>query len=298
MVYPIGPDRVIDEATGQVVGTTPVDLQRWIWSLYRSSRAAIVRSAGKVSGTSRMAYQVPTHTAYFPNGDERAVIVSNDPIEVATPEAPPSGYRDEFVYMTRDGVIHVGAVQPAGTALLDKMRVTANTTATTSAVSLLGDRRYAPLYGASLGEILYWKQSAANGAPIKDAKGQERVMMTRTFTIDSDRRLDFLIQVSYEMARLANTEPWGWKTASFLWSIWINGERRWGVELGVEEYPETKSVSTSFSLVAGTYTVELRREKRNQGTDKPSTDYPIYRNGGSEQWPGTVFKIVDIGQVS
>ena len=58
MVYPIGPDRVIDEATGQVVGTTPVDLQRWIWSLYRSSRAAIVRSAGRVSGTSRMAYQV------------------------------------------------------------------------------------------------------------------------------------------------------------------------------------------------------------------------------------------------
>lgn len=297
MVYPIGEDRILDEVTGQAIGTEPLDIRRWIWSLYRSDSAAIVRSAGAVSGLARMAYQVPVHTAYFPTGDQEAVIVTSNALELQTAEAPSSGSRTEHIYMSRDGVIHVGAVHPAGTALLDTMRVPANITGTNAATSLLGNRMYAPLYGASMGELIYWKHGAADLTPIKDAQGQERVMTTQTLTLDSDRRLDFLIQTSLEMSRNANVESWGWKKASFLWSIWIDGVRRWGVELGVEEFAETKSVSTSFPLTAGTYKIELRRERRLQGTNNPTTDLPLIRDGGSEKWPGTVFKVVDIGQV-
>lgn len=278
-------------------GTTPDDLQQVLWGLYKAGKPAIVAGLD-VKGRSDMSYAVGAGVAAVPTSTTQVILVPVAAVNVATPAAPSSGTRTDYICVGQSGAVTVSTSQPANTALLDKRTVPAGTTATTATTSTLGNRLFAPLRGGMAGEVVYWSHGVANGTAITDKPGTERSMTTQTFTLDEDRRLDFHLQASYEMSRPANTYSWGWKTASFVWSVWLDGVRRWSVELGVQEYPETKFASTSFGVPEGTHTVELRRERRLLGTDDSPNDRPIYRSGGTEKWPGTVFKIVDMGAVA
>lgn len=278
-------------------GTTPDDLQQVLWGLYDAGKPAIV-SGLKVSGRSDMTYAVTAGVAAIPTSSVKVVLVPIAAVNVSTTAAPSSGTRTDYISVGLDGAVSVSTTKPTDRAIIDVRTVPANITATTATTSTLGNRLFAPLRGGMAGEVVYWSHGVANGTAITDALGFERTMMTRTFTLDTDRRLDFALQASYEMSRPANTYSWGWKTSTFVWSVWLDGVRRWSVELGIEEFPETKFASTTFGVPEGTHTVELRRERRLLGTDDHPNDRPIYRSGGTENWPGTVFKIVDMGAVA
>lgn len=294
------PIKVGDQPTPETLpiyeGSTPEDMQRWIWSLYRTEDPALVRG-GVISGRSNMAYQVEAGVAIFPSGEAMSVAVPFSAGTVATAAAPTSGTRTEDVYVTEDGAVQVAAAMPSGCALLDRRRVPANITSTTATQTTLGDRKYAPLYGASMGVIALWHHNVADLSPITDDAGYTRTMCNLTFTLDSDRHLDFFLQVSYEMNRAANVHDWGWKKASFVWEIWIDDQLKKSVELGVEEFAETKDSSSSFDILAGTHTVQLKRTRRLVGTNDGDDDPVLARDGGYRNWPGTWFKIKDVGQV-
>lgn len=274
-------------------GTTPADLRRWIWSLYRVDTAQIARGLA-VTGRSDMQYAVAAGVVIVPTGAQEAVAVPVSSVTVSTPAAPSSGTRTDYIYVGQDGVVYVGTSQPANTALLDKRTVPANITATTATTSTLGDRKYAPLFGSSMGMVSHWREGTADLTKVTDAR---KKVASQTFTLDSDRRCEFTLQISYEMSRAANVEPDGWKTATFLWEIWDGSTRLRSMEIGVPEFAETKCNISSYELGAGTHTISLYRTRRLMGTNNPSTDYPVHRNGGAENWPGTTLSITDMGGV-
>lgn len=273
-------------------GTRPVDMQRWIWSLYRTNTAQIARG-GEVTGRSSMSYQVNPAIIIIPSGAQRAIAVPVDGGTVATAAAPSSGTRTDYVYVGQDGAVKVGTSQPANTALLDKRTVPAGITATTATTSTLGNRKYAPLFGSSMGRIAAWHESLADGANIPAARQRVAAL---TFTLDSDRRLSFTLQQSYDLNRAANQGSLddGWKVASFVWEYYIDGVHRLSLELGVQDFAETKSNVYEFDTLAGTHTVEVYRRRRLVG--RPD-DQSIHRKGGASNWPGTSFKINDLGGI-
>lgn len=280
MNYPIGLDR-----DSQGKGTEPKDIQSWIWSLYRT--AGTIARGLEVTGTSTMQYQVQGGIAILSTGDRLAIAVPISATTVATPSAPSTGSRTDYIYVGQDGAVQVGTTQPAGTALIDKRKVPAGITATTATTTLLGNRQFAPLYGSSMGQIASWKDPLADLATIPDARSK---VGTLTFTIDSDRRIEMHLQVSYDQRAEANTD---WKVGSFVWEIWINGKLRRSSELAVHSWAETKQNRFGFDLTAGTYTVDLYRERR-----LTSGGLLMHRVGGSAQWPGTTFTITDLGGLS
>jgi hypothetical protein len=289
MPYPIGLDRMIDKTTGQIIGTQPIDMQRWIWSLYRADAPTIARGL-EVVGTSVMAYEVKAGIGIIPTGSSLAIAVPYDTVRVPTPDAPSSGSRTDYVYADRDGAIFVGTSQPAGTILLDKRKVPANISATTATTSQLGERKNAPLFGTNMGRIALWESGQADQARVPQAR---ELCTTKTFTLPGDRRLQFTMQQSYELERVANTSGENnWKRGSFVWEYWIDGKRRLSIELGVSDFPETKTHVWEVDLTAGTHTVQLYREQRLNGT---TGDRTIHRRGGAEQWPGTALRVSDIG---
>lgn len=274
-------------------GTKPADLQRWIWSLYRADTAQIVRGL-EIGGRSNMSYSVNAGVIVVPVGAQRAIAVPVDGGTVATTPAPSSGTRTDLIYVGQDGAVKVGTSQPANTALLDKRRVPAGVTATTSTASLLGNRKYAPLFGSSMGLVAYWDESGADGSRVTDARKR---MCALTFTNDSDRRMELTIQQTYEMTRTANSGTDGWKQASFVWEIWLDGEKIRDVELGCESFAETKQNRATKTILAGTHTIELYRKRRLMG-NVGADDYPVLRTHGSETWTGTSFAITDLGGIA
>ncbi|MFE5777074.1 hypothetical protein [Brachybacterium sp. NPDC056505] len=300
MTHGIGkpPIQVGEEPTPETMpifeGSTPEDMQRWIWSLYRTQGPALVRGA-VVTGTSSMEYAVEDGVAIFPGGEAQTIAVPFAATTVATPDAPTSGTRDDYVYVTDEGAVQVQAgSQPEGTALLDVYRVPANVTATTAAASTLGNRTYAPLFGASMGLVAYWKQSAADKAKQTDAR---KLMGTLTFTLESDRRVDMGLQVCYEMSRNANTGEDVGKRATFTWEFVIDSELARTIVLGVEDYAEVKQNRATFNLLAGTHTIKLYRTRGLVGTSHPDEDYPVIRYQGTENWPATSLSVMDVGAI-
>lgn len=272
-------------------GTTPADLQRWIWSLYRVSTGQIARGL-EVTGRSNMSYAVAPGVVIIPTGTAMAVAVPVDAVNVNTPAAPSSGSRTDYIYVGQDGAVMVGTSQPANTALLDKRTVPANITATTATTSLLGNRKYAPLYGGTMGRLVNWYETRPDLSEIPDAR--TRVFST-TLTVDSDRLLSWTLQQSYELARNANTGSDGWKVASMLWEYVWDGVGVYSTEIGVEPYAETKTNSYEFTVPAGTHTLEIYRSRRLVGIPG---DVVVHRRGGANNWPGTSFKIVDLGGIA
>ena len=288
MTHPIGVDRYRDPDTGQVVGTAPLHVRQWIWSLYDTPDPAIAAGL-RVIGTASMFYQVSNGVAVFPYGEGQSVVVPVAQTQVATPEAPSVGTRTDFIYMDQEGVVRVGTSHPAGTVLLDRRTVRAGVTATTSTTSELGNRQYAPLRGASMGRLAMWLDPLADLARVPDAR---REVTSQTFTIESDRQIECNLQITYDMSRNANTTDIG-RTASFVWETRIDGVLRRTVEMGVQDFAETKMDRAVYDLPAGTHTISLVRERRLQGTT--GNDYPIHRKGGSANWPGTSFEVRDVG---
>lgn len=266
-------------------GTGPVDMQRWIWSLYRSDSAQIARG-GEVSGRSNMSYQVNPAVVIVPTGSQRAVAVPVDGGTVATAAAPSSGTRTDYIYVGQDGAVKVGASQPGNTALLDKRSVPAGITATTATTSLLGDRKYAPLFGGSMGILVDWKEGFKDWDPIPDARTRA---MAATLTLDSDRWVKFDLLVNYDQDKggggADNVD------ATFIWEIWVDGVHETSRELPVFYYTHTSSTQHTLQMNAGTHTVELYRTRRIKTRNEPV----VARKGTSNRWPGTGMTITDIG---
>lgn len=274
-------------------GTTPDDMQRWLWSLYRTEAAALVRGC-EVSGTSGMTYRVTPGVIVVPTGEAQAIAVPIDAVDVATLPAPSSGTRTDYIWATDTGAVQVGESRPAGTALLGKRRVPANITATTATLDLLGNRLYAPLYGASMGRVASWHEGLADLAVIPDERSR---VMAMTFTVDNDRRMQLNFQQSYDCGRAANagSNPLGWKRPSMVWETWIDGVHRLSVEVGVEDYAETKQFNWEYDFLAGTHTIEMYRRRRLIGLPD---DFVIHRKGGASKWPGTSVRLMDIGGIA
>ncbi|GAA1333951.1 hypothetical protein GCM10009592_28760 [Brachybacterium rhamnosum] len=265
-------------------GTTPEDVQQVWWSIFRSDVPAIVRG-GVVTGTSTMAYSVAPAVLVIPSGDSRRLLVPTDRVTVPTAAAPSSGTRTDIIYAGSDGAIKVGTSLPANNIMLDKRSVPAGVTATTATSSLLGDRRFAPLVGASMGRLISWEESIGHGYHFPAA---QTTVMSKTITLEEDRLIDWRF---FQTIALEDGLDGEW--ASMKWDLLIDGavQRSW--EMKVENIAETKYFNMNSSLGAGTHTVTLRRTVK-----RDINKALLYYKGASGNWPGTNFSAVDIGALA
>ncbi|MFD1836427.1 hypothetical protein ACFSDA_15285 [Brachybacterium rhamnosum] len=245
---------------------------------------AIVRG-GVVTGTSTMAYSVAPAVLVIPSGDSRRLLVPTDRVTVPTAAAPSSGTRTDIIYAGSDGAIKVGTSLPANNIMLDKRSVPAGVTATTATSSLLGDRRFAPLVGASMGRLISWEESIGHGYHFPAA---QTTVMSKTITLEEDRLIDWRF---FQTIALEDGLDGEW--ASMKWDLLIDGavQRSW--EMKVENIAETKYFNMNSSLGAGTHTVTLRRTVK-----RDINKALLYYKGASGNWPGTNFSAVDIGALA
>jgi len=262
-------------------GTTPEDFQRWIWSLYRTGGSAIA-AGGEVSGTSTMAYSVEPAASILSSGDRRRYVSLSERVTVPTAAAPSSGSRTDYIYVGSDGAVMVGSSQPTNTALLDKRLVPAGITATTATTSLLGNRRYAPLRGGTMGRLISWEEPYGHGYHLPAA---QTTVMNETMTLDEDRLVDFRF---FQTLALDTTSDSVW--SSVKWDLLIDGNIQRSWEMKVENIAETKFFSMNSLVTAGTHTVTLRRAVK-----RDSNNAILYYKGASGNWPGTNFSAIDLG---
>ncbi|MCW1803880.1 hypothetical protein [Brachybacterium squillarum] len=265
-------------------GTTPEDVQQWLWSLYRSNVPSIARG-GVVSGTSSMAYDVAPAALIIPQGDSRRIVALTDRVTVPTTAAPSSGSRVDIIYAGSDGAVKVGTSLPANNVMLDRRTVPAGITATTATTSTLGDRRFAPLVGASMGRLISWEESVGHGYHLPAA---QTTVMNKTITLEEDRLIDWRF---FQTLALEDTADGVW--SSVKWDLLIDGavQRSW--EMKVENIAETKYFNMNSALAAGTHVITLRRAVK-----RDSKNTILYYKGASGNWPGTNFSAVDIGAIA
>lgn len=265
-------------------GTSPEDFQRWIWSLYRSDTPSLARG-GVVSGTSTMAYNVAPAALIIPQGDSRRIVAITDRVTVPTAPAPSSGTRTDIIYAGSDGAVKVGTSLPANNVMLDRRTVPAGITATTATSSTLGDRRFAPLVGGSMGRLISWEESVGHGYHFPAA---QTVVMNKTITLEEDRLIDWRF---FQTIALDGGLDGEW--ASMKWDLLIDGSVQRSWEMKVENIAETKYFNMNSALTAGTHTVTLRRTVK-----RDIKKALVYYKGASGNWPGTNFTAIDIGALA
>lgn len=273
MGYPLG---LAPTADG--TGLTPEDHQRVIWSLFRSQDALIVRG-GEVTGTSGMSYAVASGVVYVPTAADRAVLVPIDPVTVATTAAPSTGSRTDYIYAGIDGGVKVGPSVPDGSALLGKRTITAGTTATSAAAESRLDRRYAMLFGASMGRLGRWIDSSGWRAVWPTTP---RTVYSLAVNLSSDRLLDFRLTQS-----LASDA-----TSSIVWEVWLDQSLLFAPELAVSSIGESKTYTASEWVLGGQHTITLKARGGVNG-GKPV----LHIGGGTENRPGNRFEVVDLGLI-
>lgn len=275
MGYPLGKAPQSDGT-----GHTPEDMQRVLWGLYVGDAPLIVRGC-EVKGTSRMAYDVKPGVVYIPVGDARGMLVPVDGGTVSTEPAPSSGAREEWVYVDQTGAIKVTAGGlPAGTVGLDRRRVPAGVTATTSAPGI-ENHGFAMLLGASRGRLGQWTDTLGYRAAVPTVK---QTVFSKRITLATDRLLRFDLRQS-----IALEKPSSYK-GSFVWEILIDGAVFQSFELEVGEIAETKFVSTTRWMLRGDHTVTVtRRQQRNPNVKC------LHYIGSSANWPGNGFELSDVG---
>lgn len=259
-------------------GTTPEDLQRVIWSLFRAPDPLIVRG-GEVTGTASMRYAVAAGVVYVPVAEGRAILVPFGANTVATTAAPSSGSRTDFVYVGTDGGVKVGPSVPAGSALLGKRVITAGMTATSAAADSRLDRKYAMLFGASMGRLARWIDST----PYRSTwPTTSRTVYATTVNLPSDRLLDF--RLTQSLAADA--------TSSIVWEIWLDQTLLFAPEMAVSSIGESKTYTASEWVLEGQHTITLKARGGVSG-GKPI----LHIGGGTESRPGNRFEVVDLGLI-
>lgn len=275
MGYPLG-KAPQEDGTGH----TPVDMQRVLWGLYVGDAPLIVRGC-EVKGTSKMAYKVAPGVVYIPVGDARGMLVPVDGATVSTEPAPSSGAREEWVYVDQTGAIKVAAGSlPAGTVGLDRRRVPAGVTATTSAPGI-ENHGFAMLLGASMGRLGQWTDTLGYRAAVPTVK---QTVFSKRITLATDRLLRFDLRQSIALEKASNYK------GSFVWEILIDGAVFQSFELEVGEIAETKFVSTTRWMLRGDHTVTVTRRQQRDPNVKC-----LHYIGSSANWPGNGFELSDVG---
>lgn len=265
-------------------GTTPADFQQWLWSLYRTDVPAIARG-GVVTGTSSMEYDVAPAVLIIPSGDSRRLVVPTNRTTVSTAAAPSSGSRVDIIYAGSDGAVKVGTSLPANNVMIDRRTVPAGITATTKTTSTLGDRRYAPLVGASMGRLISWEESIGHGYHFP---ATQTTVFNKTITIEEDRLIDWRF---FQTIALEDGKDGEW--ASMKWDLLIDGKVQRSWEMKVENIAETKYFNMNSALTAGTHVITLRRSVK-----RDINKALLYYKGASGNWPGTNFTAIDIGALA
>ena len=232
-----------------------------------------------------MAYDVAPAALIIPQGDSRRIVAITNRVTVPTTAAPSSGSRVDIIYAGEDGAVKVGPELPRHNVMLDRRTVPAGITATTATTSTLGDRRFAPLVGASMGRLISWEESIGHGYHFPAA---QTTVMRKTITLEEDRLIDWRF---FQTIALQDGKDGEW--ASMKWDLLIDGNVQRSWEMKVENIAETKYFNMNSALTAGTHTVELRRAVR-----RDIKKALIYYKGASGNWPGTNFSAVDIGALA
>lgn len=269
MGYPFGLAKPADGT-----GTMPADLQRVIWGLYRADDPLIVKGC-EVTGTSSMQYKVAAGVVYIPVGAQRGILVPVDAATVQTAAAPSTGSRVDVLYVGQDAGVKVGASAASGSAVLDRRTVMAGTTATTSTTGIT-DRGYAMLFGASMGMLYNYRDPSPLDSVVNPAS---HLVCATQVTVPSDRLLDLRVTQTL----------WSASPASMMWSIYIDNALEVNFEMGVSTVAESKQVTHSRWLLAGTH--QIRLEVRRQ----TGTGNVLYKRGGPSSYNGNRFEVIDLG---
>ena len=280
MGYPLGkaPVKIGEVPTPETMpvfqGTEPVDMQRVIWSLFEANEPLIVRGC-QVTGAASMEYKVSPGVVYIPNGAGRGILVPIDAATISADPAPSSGSRTDHIYADATGSVKVGSYLPSGAVELDRRRVSAGVTSTSSAPGV-ADRRYATLAGAARGLVYSWVDPTGLRA---NWDGAYKTRCRTTITCDTDRHVDFRLTQS-----MGSNDH-----GSAMWEIWIDGKRWQSREFEVTLRWDSRFSACTAHLTAGTHDIELRAKKETGS--KPF----IYGGGGNAKQPGNRFEVVDLG---
>ncbi|OYO16641.1 hypothetical protein CGZ93_17935 [Enemella dayhoffiae] len=267
--------------------TVPEDMQRVIQAMYPTASTGPIMIGGGVAGRSDMAYGY-TAGAGIVGTAHGGVIVTWLAGQTA-PVPQPATSRLDIVYVGLDGAVRVaaGTAPPAGSCVLDKMRLQAGSTSTASATREW-DKNYAMPYGGSEGYLDMDIHPLTN-APVSRTW---HTFSTLDFTVRTDRHIDVIARqavTSYPPASLPDSDMRKLGPGSMLYAFNLDGVLMESMEVPFDRrWTAHYAGCRAWKVQAGTHQIRIDR-MCTWGAD------PVRFGGGVDKFVGEMAAVLDVG---
>lgn len=271
--------------------TTPDDVQ--IITNAKYDNPGIITGA-KVFTRADMKVNITNGAVVMRWGQDRAVEVPVYAQTITLDPAPPTGSTTVTFYVQQANtstsraasVVMTTGTAPAGTVVLDQLRVPAGATKS-SACESVWDRRYARLTQSTQGVLT--KAIDTDGS--LRVKGRVYKKMEQRFFVDTDREVT--IKLSVTAGREGYT-PQNDVSGSLMYKIYLDGILVQSFELAINRFWRTQQVETYQTVAMGAHTVYVTSEWQSDGADSKNTSWKVH-HGGVERWPGDRLVVLDSG---
>lgn len=267
--------------------TQPEDMQRVIQAMYPTASQGPIMIGGGVAGRTDMAYGF-TGGAGIVGTAHGGVIVTWLAGQTA-PVTQPAVSRLDTIYVGLDGAVRVaqGVAPPAGSCVLDKMRLQAGATQTVAATHEW-DKNYAMPYGGSEGYLAMDVQPLTN-APVERAW---RTFSTLDFTVRTDRHIDVLVRqaiTAYPAAGLPDSDMRSLAPGSMLYAFNLDGVLMQSMEVPYDRrWTAQHTGLRAWKVQAGRHQIKIDR-MCTWGSD------PVRFGGGVDKFVGEWAAVFDCG---
>lgn len=214
--------------------------------------------------------------------------------------APATGERVDTVYVRQaatqsDNLARVeitAGAAPAGTVVLDRLRVTAGATRSSQLASV-HDRSYARHSQSTQG---VFTRAVDQGGDVR-TKGKTYKAMEQRFTTETDRWVNLKLSVT---AGRTNTKgessigTIGGTAASLRYSLYIDNALVRTFEVGIDRRWITTQLESLHRVKAGPHTVHVVSEWENDGDMTANTSW-VVRWGGTRKFNGDALTVFDAG---
>ena len=188
-------------------------------------------------------------------------------------------------------VMTTGAV-PAGRVVLDKIRVPAGTTKT-STCDRVWDREYAMHSQSTLGAL---SVAVDQGGDVRK-KGTSYKKCQQRFTVDTDRTLNIKMSVTAGRTNASGVSSIGTIAASMgslRYSLYVDDVLVKTYEVGIDKRWQTVQLESMHKVSRGAHTAHLVSQWESDGDMTTNTCW-VVRWGGSDKYTGDTLTVFDAG---
>lgn len=188
-------------------------------------------------------------------------------------------------------VMTTGAV-PTGRVVLDKIRVPAGTTKT-STCTRVWDRVYAQHAQSTQGRLAV---AVDQGGDVRK-KGTRYKKCAQRFTVDTDREVNIKLSITAGRTNASGVSSIGTvagTAASLRYSMYLDDQLVRTFELGIDRRWMTQQVESMHTVSRGAHTVHIVSEWEHDGDMSTNTNW-VVRWGGAEKFPGDALTVFDAG---